>query len=171
VGGFLFRILAVTAGPFAFAALLSMCASLFPRTGFFLALFGLPVLVLWTFRVVRRATSVEWERSRFLSLLMLPALLVGIFGTAAGIAAGDYLHVIVAYPEYVLGIQESPQSPARFLWGDYAVFVTDGLQEKTLIFDPTHATIIEERPYGDGLRISTRHLMTDFYLEEIYSAP
>lgn len=165
------RLLAVMVGPFAVAAVMGMIASLFPRSALFLFPVGLLLCIFWALYIVGRAAAVEWGRSKIFTLLMLPSLLIGLGGAGLGSVMGDYLHLVVAYPEYVLGLQQDVQTPERFYWGDYALFVTDGFWAKTLIYDPAHQTIVGDRPFDVGMRISTYRLMTDFYIETVYLAP
>ena len=93
-----------------------------------------------------------------------------------GFAPGDYVHLALFYPIYRHEIDARPADstvPTRFFWGDKALWVTDGLQADTLVYDPTDAlarTIGEVRNgTGTGLGLWTRHLIGHFYVEREFS--
>ena len=95
-------------------------------------------------------------------------LLPGVFG----IAVGDYIHLALYYPTYRRQIEaqgDGNTTPVRFFWGDRALWVTDGLQADTLVYDPTDtlsASVGEVREANQaGLDLETRHLIGHFYVE------
>ena len=89
--------------------------------------------------------------------------------------AGDYVHLALFYPAYRQQIeaQAGNNPPLRFDWGDKALWVTDGLQAETLIYDPTDAlaaTVKEVRASDKGgFGLATRHLVGHFYVELEFS--
>jgi hypothetical protein len=105
---------------------------------------------------------------------MLPALAIcSIPLIGLSVFAGDYIHLAVFYPYYMFEIHQHSdwQSKAiRFPWGDNAVLVTDGLQFRTLIYDASGKTVIEDRLDPNiGVRVNVRQLAGNFYMELMYS--
>ena len=82
---------------------------------------------------------------------------------------GDFIHLAIFYPYYLSAVGLH-QEPLKFDWGDSALFVTDGLQAHTLVYNPTGASdknvgVLERSP-SSGLMIYTRHLVGPFFIED-----
>ena len=90
--------------------------------------------------------------------------------------AGDYVHLAMFYPSYHRQIREQDAgdtAPMRFDWGDKALWVTDGFQGETLVYDPTDAlaaVVGDVRAGGrNGLGLATLQLIGHFYVELEFS--
>ena len=102
---------------------------------------------------------------------------VGVFAVSvpvalAGLVQGDRLHLLVMYPHYRSVIARTPQRPVRFAWGDTALFVTDGLDTRTLVFEDTGTTrrlAGVERDGPDGLHVVDDAFFGNFYLEHLHN--
>ncbi len=85
--------------------------------------------------------------------------------------AGDYVHLALFYPIYRQQIEAraGAETSLRFDWGDKALWVTDGFQGETLVYDPTDAlaaTVGEVRAEDrQSFGFATRHLVGHFYVE------
>ena len=86
-----------------------------------------------------------------------------------------FRHLALFYPEYRQQIAaQDPGHPVqvRFDWGDKALWVTDGFQGETLVYDQTDSlmnTIGDVRESRAGLGLATRHLIGHFYIEYEFS--
>ncbi len=85
--------------------------------------------------------------------------------------AGDYVHFLLMAPYYAWTILHTPgwdRKPIEFVWGDAAMFVTDGLQVRTLVFDLSGTTgklVDHVLPAAEkGLGVSTTHFLGPFYM-------
>ncbi len=90
----------------------------------------------------------------------------------AGFVRRDLLHLLVMYPYYRSVIAGTPQRPVRFVWGDTALFVMDGLDMRTLVFDDTGTTrrlAGADRDGPDGLYVTDDRLLGNFYLEHLHN--
>ena len=90
--------------------------------------------------------------------------------------AGDYVHLAISYPSYHRQIRDQDAgdtAPMRFDWGDKALWVTDGFQGETLVYDPTDAlaAVVGDVRAGSrsGFGLATRHLIGHFYIELEFS--
>jgi hypothetical protein len=121
--------------------------------------------IIWLLRGCPRRATASLVK---LGVVLLPWLL--------GIAVGDYVHLALYYSAYQQQIEahsDGSTTPVRFFWGDKALWVTDGLQADTLVYDPTDAlaaSIGEVRDTNQaGLGLATRHMIGHFYVEREFS--
>jgi hypothetical protein len=109
----------------------------------------------------------QWSQSAKYAITSIITLLLII----PCLGAGDYIHVALFYPYYasVIGHDSSKTGLVKFEWGDSALFVTDGIQSHTLVYDPTGAS---NKCVGDSEgcsmsgRVYTRHLIGPFFVED-----
>jgi hypothetical protein len=134
-----------------------------------LSLIGWAVaLLVSTARAVMRK---NWKRSALLPcalVVALPLIFLGIF-------SGDYVHLAVMYPYYVIEIRSHPDwqsKEVRFYWGDDAVSALDGIRARTLIYDASGNIVVGDRPDrgGDGIKVNIQPFIGNFYLELSYTA-
>jgi hypothetical protein len=169
-GRMLFRSLFV---PFGLACFGSSVLSLFPGVfGAMVAFGSVLAALIWLFiklgGIIWAAFGRRWRRMAlrfFQAALSLPLLVVGL-------VSGDYVHIAIMYPYYIAVIRAHPGKPVSFPWGDQAVFVTDGLQFRTLIYDPDlpskRIVGIEQRNPVSELRFVTTHVIGKFFLEQTF---
>ena len=94
-----------------------------------------------------------------------------------GLISGDYVHLAVLYPHYRTVIAEKGgglTAPVTFPWGDDAVSVMDGMRLINLVYDASPTTAkyvgqIRDDPDIEGFKNYTRHMVGNFYLEEVYT--
>lgn len=115
---------------------------------------------------VRAAFRRDWKTSATLLVAFVCSLPLMLLGARSG----DYIHLAVMSPYYLMTIHQSPdwQSRAfRFDWGDQAAWVTEGFRGKVLIYDASGKTVVGDRfdPRGTGLTIDVQHFVGNFYLE------
>ena len=145
-------------------------------TGFFVvlasALAGLGYLAGCALAVLVWMVRLRWVRAGLSAIKGVTFLL--LLGPC--LRAGDYVHLALRYPVYLRQIEAQGNghaAPVRFDWGDKALWVTDGLQAETLVYDPTDAlaaTVGEVRAGSSGgFSLATRHLVGHFYVELEFS--
>jgi hypothetical protein len=157
--------------PVAVAILASTVKSFNARPwGLLVLLLGESFLVGWTVMLlastIRAAFRHNWKRAALLPcafVCSLPLIFVGVL-------SGDYIHLAVMYPYYVVKIHSQPDwrtKEVRFDWGDEAVTVLDGLRARVLIYDASGKTVVGDRPDlgSAGIRVNMQHLIGNFYLE------
>jgi hypothetical protein len=84
--------------------------------------------------------------------------------------SGDYVHLAVMYPYYVVKIRSHPDwqsKEVRFDWGDDAVTALDGLLLKVLVYDASGKIVVGDRPDlgGGEVTVNIQHFIGNFYLE------
>jgi hypothetical protein len=147
--------------------------SIFPGPlGFlFLVVTKLTILVWWMVGVTKISIVVLHRQWSILAGRFF-VFIVSIPIIYAGFACGDYIHLVTFYPFYWQRIDGKAVGPVRFPWGDEAVSVLDGLQFHTLVYDGSGSTKVgfgADSKYFEALRTSTRHLIGNFYIEEVRS--
>jgi hypothetical protein len=161
--------------PLAIAVLTSTVMSFIAGPGWILALLlGALSFIGWAVALlvstIRAAIRRHWRSAALLSCAFVGALPL-VF---VGILSGDYVHLALMYPYYAVQIRQYPDWQAketRFSWGDEAVTVLDGIRLRTLVYDASGKTVVGDRPDPKvgGLRLNTRRLIGNFYLELDYS--
>jgi hypothetical protein len=145
--------------------------SLFPGPGGFLLVLvaGLFVVAWFLFvlvAVLNDAFRRRWRRAT----LRLVAIIAVLPLTFLAARSGDYFHLALLYPRYRQQIAATPNRPVRFDWGDQAVTVLDGMQQRTLVYDESGRTPASfAHRDSNGFFITTRHLIGNFFLEDTAS--
>jgi hypothetical protein len=158
--------------PLVAAIIASTLHSFFPGIGgFFALLVGTMTIIGWMATVLVLigvgAFRRRWK-SAGLSLLILTC--VSPVSLAVFALSGDFVHLLLLYPYYLSKIHQDGEianEPVRFAWGDDAVSVLDGARLRVLIYDTSGeiASAMGQIKREDGLIVSTRHLIGNFYIE------
>ncbi len=132
------------------------------------ALAGVTYLAVTTITMIVWLVRARWGRAAVSATKTVA--FVALLGPC--LRAGDYVHLALFYPIYrqqIAALKGGNTVPVRFDWGDKALWVTDGFQGETLVYDPTDAlaaSVDEIRPSKErGFTLATRHLVGHFYIE------
>jgi hypothetical protein len=162
--------------PFLAALISNTFRSFFPGpSGFFISAPILVGLALWLLvsvgMLLYAAIRMRWRHAGF----RLAVLLTAVPLVCIGLRSGDYVHLLALYPHYREMIAANPNGrsePVKFPWGDDAVSVLDGMQARILVYDTgptTRAQVDHDLPWEEGLRVYTRHLLGNFYLQLVHT--
>jgi hypothetical protein len=70
-------------------------------------------------------------------------------------------------------IDQTPERPIKFAWGDAAATVLDGIDLRVLLYDDTGTTRamvgIHSQDSETELWIDTQHLIGNFFLQDIHT--
>ena len=133
-------------------------------------LFALAALIYLCGTVVAVPVQLSFKRWE-LAAASVTKIIVLIAVLLSCVRIGDYVHLVLFYPAYrqqIAAQAAGSVTPVRFDWGDKAIFVTDGSEDETLVYDPTDALALvdEVRPSDHQFfQVRTRHLVGHFYLE------
>jgi hypothetical protein len=146
-------------------------ASIYPGFGTFVAILVMLAAVGSALLGIVRSLSALIRRQLDQSVNYIINAILIVLLIIPCIGAGDYIHLALFYPYYATMISknESKTVPVKFIWGDSALFVTDGMQLHTLIYDPSGASnkFVGQSPGGSmSGRVSTRHLIGPFFVED-----
>ena len=130
------------------------------------AMGSIPVLLFRS--AIALADEDKRKSANYVKLAIRLILLLFICGRA-----GAYVHLALYYRTYakIIAATDVPRT-VRFNWGDSALWVTDGLQATTLVYDEADALAGNR---GETLRSDSRfeieiqHLIGHFYLEHTSS--
>jgi hypothetical protein len=164
------RLLRSASIPIGAAILGGTAKSVFPGPPAFpVVLIGVLTVLIWTLIGVGKLIFDLCHRRWLISGARLLQITACLPLAVIGAASGDYVHIALFYPSYRMTIAKSPDGPVRFPWGDAALTVLDGMHFRTLVFDRGGATeaVLGRQLGPDGLPKFTRHLIGNFYLEEI----
>jgi len=138
-----------------------------PSTGIFVNLFAKIFLLVILFvvllvAIVKATTKAYHHLYRVMSLSLITAVFYFL-----PISIGDYIHLLVKYPEYRDEIiKNNKPIHIAFDWGGTG-FLQVGNSTRSLIYDSTNSLSsklgVQE---GDSLWIRTRHLYGGFYTVE-----
>jgi len=128
--------------------------------------------VIWLLAMATRAMDAVrhgcWRRA---ALLLLIALSIVPLSQWAWKAGGDYLHLALLYPRYVIEIEHGRKNDAGRIAFDWDESGLDPIIKRTLVYDPTDATAdrVGRVRLTNEQRIicRTKHLLGHFYISEV----
>jgi hypothetical protein len=161
--------------PFAIAVLASTTKSFIAGPGWIFALLlGALSLIGWAVVLLASSVRALIRRNRKRAGLLPCVLVCSLPLIFLGALSGDYIHLAVMYPCYAVKIRSQPDwqsKEVRFGWGDEALWVTDGMRMRVLIYDASGKTVVGDRPDPDigGIKLNIQHFIGNFYLALYYS--